>query len=248
MKKTLLIWLSALGLLLAACAGEAPPQTAAEPPGSTQADEQPPEPPSVPPLEAAAGMQLAAINWIIEGETLTMFGLAENRGASDLQDVLVMVRLLDAGGQVIDAGSRELPVVPAGGRAPFITQFSTSLDWEDHETVFLELPPGPNTVLGPESFEIANIDETAGTCHSVPDSAFNLGVEVRFVGLLRGDVYELLVALFDAQGNIIGVSAAWICSELDDGIHFEVSVGRAELAAGEVADYEIFVYGYLLGE
>lgn len=245
MKTKSFLILSALCLLLAACGGAAAPQPAEA--TAAQVDEQPPTPPQVPPLEGAQGVVLADINWYLNGDTLAMFGLAQNNGASDLYDVMVMVRLLDAAGQAVDAGSRELPVLEAGGHAPFIVTFPASLEWEGYEAVFLELPAGPNTVLQPQDFEIVNASEVPGSCHSVPGSVFDLGVEVKQVGEVHGDAHELLAALFDPSGNIIAVSAAWICAETDDSILFEVSVGPAEIAEGEIDSYQLFVYGYILG-
>ncbi|MCW5878668.1 MAG: hypothetical protein KIS80_07370 [Anaerolineales bacterium] len=245
MIKKSLFALCGLCLLLAACGGAAAPQPAEA--TATQVDEQPPTPPHVPPLEGAQGMVLADINWYVNGDTLVMFGMAQNNGASDLYDVMVTVSLLNAASQTVDAGSRELPVLEAGGQAPFIVTFPADLEWEGYEAVFLELPAGPNTVLYAQDFEIVSASQVPGSCHSVPDSVFDLGIEVKQVGEMHGDAHELLAALFDPSGNIIAVSAAWICAETDDSIFFEVSVGPAEIAEGEIDGYELFVYGYVLG-
>lgn len=239
---------SALCLLLAACGGEATPQTSVEPPATqATADTGPPSPPHVPPLEGADGVVLADINWQTSGDTLVMFGLAENSGTKDLYDVLAMVRLLDASGQVVDAGSRELPFLPAGGQAPFVILFSADQGWEGYDAIFAELPAGPNTVLHPDDFEIVSAQQIPGSCHSLPDTVFDLSVEVRNTGR-RGDAFELLAALFAEDGRLIGVSAAWMCTELDESIFFEVSVGAADIAEGDIAGYELFVYGYVLGD
>lgn len=195
----------------------------------------PPEPTTLP---AQVSTEVTVSNYFISYDYLYIIGIVKNTGNVPVDFVKVVAALRDDNNTLVSSeySYTSLDVIPPGESSPFsVVFFENPEGWSSYD-----LTVQANESDWMEAYTDFEILSHNGKPGSFAD--YEIVGEVKNIGSSRATFVEIVAALFDADGNIIGVDFTYTDLDIVDPegtSPFSLSV--LSTAEGEVDSYQLWV-------